>query len=428
MLQNTSTIVAKITSDTQSKGIGIGVTLAFNTIGIRAQNLFYDTVDALLGTGLADEQPAVVKASIEDSSVDAAGEVHLSAISDVRIDANIGNSVSSTTLALKEDAVTVSGSGVIALNKISTEVKAYIDGAPLVLAGDGDIRIDARDISDIVALVNAPATAIAVSAKKGTAVAIALSVARNEIRNNMAAYIRDAEDVTAVNGTVWISADERAVIDATSTATAIAVAASLKGSLAASGGGAIAVNLIQGQANAFIEDSSIIATGSVAGQGEVNLEAYHESGITALVKATAASVAVSGGTTPAVAIGFSLARNLIGWSEYGGATPIEVRAYIEDTNPADANLTNVLADRRVRLKADASSTIDATVAATTVAVAASTKGGFAAAAPGCGARTRWPAWSRPASTAPSSSRSTAATWKSRPPMRRASPPTPKPSR
>jgi hypothetical protein len=142
--QNTSTIVAQITSDTRSKGIGIGVTLAFNTIGIRAQNLFYDTVDALFGTGLADEQPAVVKAYVLNSSVNAAGEVHLSAISDARIDANIGNSVSSTTLALKEDAVTVSGSGVIALNKISTEVKAYIDGAPLVHSGDGDIRSTPR--------------------------------------------------------------------------------------------------------------------------------------------------------------------------------------------------------------------------------------------------------------------------------------------
>jgi hypothetical protein len=189
----------------------------------------------------------------------------------------------------------------------------------------------------------------------------------------MAAYIRDAEDVTATNGTVWISADETATIDATSTATAVAVAASLKGSLAASGGGAIAVNLILGEANAFIEDSSITATGSGVDQGEVNLEADHESEITALVKATAASVAVSGGTTPAVAIGFSLARNLIGWTEYGGSDPIEVQAYATDTQ--------ITAAKGITVSADSTAVIDATVSATSVAIAlsAGSGGGLSAA-------------------------------------------------
>ena len=48
----------------------------------------------------------------------------------------------------------------------------------------------------------------------------------------------------------------------------------------------------------------------------------------------ALAVAVGGsasGTTPAVAIGFSLARNLIGWTEYGGSDPLEVKATHVDT-------------------------------------------------------------------------------------------------
>jgi hypothetical protein len=55
------------------------------------------------------------------------------------------------------------------------------------------------------------------------------------------------------------------------------------------------------------------------------------------VQASALSGAVGfSGASPAVAIGFSLARNLIGWSEFGGSDPIEVRAYVNDTGDADA--------------------------------------------------------------------------------------------
>ena len=49
------------------------------------------------------------------------------------------------------------------------------------------------------------------------------------------------------------------------------------------------------------------------------------------MKALAVAVAACTGNTPAVAIGFSLARNLIGWEEYGGPDPLEVRAYATST-------------------------------------------------------------------------------------------------
>ena len=45
------------------RGQGGGCALAFNTIGWRSQNLLFNTIDALVGTGIGTEQPAPVKAT-----------------------------------------------------------------------------------------------------------------------------------------------------------------------------------------------------------------------------------------------------------------------------------------------------------------------------------------------------------------------------
>ena len=59
-----------------------------------------------------------------------------------------------------------------------------------------------------------------------------------------------------------------------------------------------------------------------ADQGAITISATNSSIISATVRALA--VAIGGGlsgTTPGIAIGFSIARNLIGWAEYGGVRP-----------------------------------------------------------------------------------------------------------
>ena len=89
----------------------------------------------------------------------------------------------------------------------------------------------------------------------------------------------------------------------------------------------------------------------------------------------ALSVAVAAGGSgfsPAVAIGFSLARNLIGWAEYGGSDPLELMAFA-----ADAKLTS---SRGIDFGSSSTASIDATVRATAVAVALSggTGGGLSA--------------------------------------------------
>jgi hypothetical protein len=121
--ENTSTITASTTSDTKSKGVSVGVTLAFNTIGIESQNLFFDTVDALFGAQIADLEPALTDAGIRNSDVEAAGAVRVSATSEATIEAEISNSSTSMAILATSPTTQVAIGAVIALNKLATEVR-----------------------------------------------------------------------------------------------------------------------------------------------------------------------------------------------------------------------------------------------------------------------------------------------------------------
>ena len=73
---------------------------------------------------------------------------------------------------------------------------------------------------------------------------VGLSASRNDIDNDMQAFLQNVTQVTATNGNVHVSSDEAATINATSRATAIQVAAGTQSSRSFGGGGATAVNSI----------------------------------------------------------------------------------------------------------------------------------------------------------------------------------------
>ena len=221
--QNTSTISAEITSDTRSKGVSIGVTLAFNTIGYQAQNILFDLVDSLFGTELADKLPAKVSAYIDNSEVVSAGALSLSAVSDAAIEAKILNSATSIAVA-PNDTWQISVGAVVALNKISTLVQAFIDDSASAVANDGDIVLAASDESVITSHVAVASLSLAVSTGYAGAVSVGVSISRNEIDNEVAAFVRDVDEVSSVDGSVRVLAGEVANIEATSTASAISPA------------------------------------------------------------------------------------------------------------------------------------------------------------------------------------------------------------
>src|SRR5690606_31947674 len=117
--------------------------------------------------------------------------------------------------------------------------------------------------------------------------------------------------------------------------------------------------------------------------GEVIVSAVNSAEIDALVRAIAVSGTLSfQGAAPAVAIGVSVARNLIGWEEFGGADPFQVRAYVGDLDTSDAFPTTIDAERGVSVTATSASRIDATVQAAAVAISMAPKTSLAGAGAG----------------------------------------------
>ncbi|MGN7612778.1 beta strand repeat-containing protein, partial [Magnetococcales bacterium HHB-1] len=309
---NTEAIKASISSKLKASGKSIGVVLAFNTMGWKDQNFLFDAVDALIGfgsTSIGDEDRAEVNAYAKDSTLNAAGGVSVTATMDAEIEARIVNSATSISANLTEDSTAISIAPVIALNKTSTDVAAYIENATTLKAATGDLTVKASDDSSIEAIAQATSIGIAASVKGSTAVTVGFSMAHNRIDNDVLAHITNAgssSNPVVVGNDLTISADRSAVIDSTTTATSVAVAAGMKNSPAVGGGGSIASNLINGGSQAYLKDSVMDVT------GDVSVTTANSSKIDANIRSVAVAVSVSGQKSVGVAVGISLARNIIG--------------------------------------------------------------------------------------------------------------------
>ena len=249
---NTSTIDATVSAHTTSKGVSVGVTLAFNSIGWDSQNILFNLADALFGTSIGTERPATTIAAVRRTTLSAAGAIGVTARSAATIAATVETSATAIKATIAEGATSVGVGAVVAMNKVSADVQALIEDTASAVARAGDLAVLASNTASVTSLVDAPSIAVAASADDATGVTVGLSVSRNEIESTMGATIRNVAAATATGGNVLVSTVENATIDATSTASAITVAVSLTSSLAFSGGGATAVNSIKGTANALI--------------------------------------------------------------------------------------------------------------------------------------------------------------------------------
>ncbi|MFZ0530399.1 MAG: hypothetical protein WAL91_07680, partial [Propionicimonas sp.] len=271
--------------------------------------------------------------------------------------------------------VSVAIDPVIAMNKVATSTQALIKDSPVVtgtpsIVAGGSLTVAAGDTATITSTVSAPAIAVAVDAgtnpskdKGAIAVTVAISVSRNDIRTATDAAIMNVPSVRA-GGVITVSASEAASIHATSTAAAVSVSASTTGQATSfSGGGATAVNLIAGHTIAKIADTGLVQTTG----GSIAITATNSSAIAATIAAVSAALSLSlksDKMTAGVAIGVSIARNLIGWYEWAGANPIAVKAQAVDTS--------LKAATGITISAASTAVIDAFVLAASVAIAAST--------------------------------------------------------
>ncbi|MFA6776746.1 MAG: hypothetical protein WCR76_10845, partial [Sphaerochaetaceae bacterium] len=287
-----------------SNGVGasIGLSFAMNQIG-------WD--------GLT-ETPSEVQAYISNSRVNASGNLSLSADGNEKIDA-ITLAGSAAVAVGGSAGVGVSGAGVTSINRISTNIGAYIDGdqaAGSAVAGiDATaVTLTAKDTSAINSIAGAASVAAAFGGSEGVAVSIGVALAENHIGNQIDAYIANvAMPTTDSVGNITVRAENSAVINAVCAAASIAMSGGGSAGVAVSGAGAVADNTILTSTEAYVNNSTLVSSGSI------DLEALSTSEINAVV--VAASAAASGGGTAGVgaSVGASLVRNLIGWDASSAA-------------------------------------------------------------------------------------------------------------
>ena len=195
------------------------------------------------------------------------------------------------------------GAGVSTTNKISAQVKAYIDGDITTGISATSITVKAQDVSTITSNAGAAALAISFSGGASVSVSVAATVASNSVGNTVEAYIQNAGTaIRATAGAILLQAQESSSI--TSLAIAASAAAAISpASLAVSGSGVQASNTLSNDVEAFIANSNGGATAS----GSVTVSAMD----TATVDAEIDSASVAAGVV-GIAVGESQSFNTIG--------------------------------------------------------------------------------------------------------------------
>ncbi|MFB3078361.1 MAG: hypothetical protein ACE1Y4_10175, partial [Lysobacterales bacterium] len=275
-------------------GVAIGASVARNLIGYE-----WDF----------SSSPVEVRAYVEDSSINATGELKQTALAN--------QTINSAVLAFSvgiggagKVGVGVAGSGVLSENWIGVDVESSINGDGATGTGieATTITLIADDTSTISAFAGAAAVAASFAGSTAVSVAIGVSLAHNTISSSVQAFIRNADStVKSRVGDIILGASSKDTINAVSAAAAIALAFSGKTAVGVSGAGAEATNIILTKTNAFIENSVLISA------AKVDLDALNSSEINAIIAAASFSLAIGGNTGVGASIGLAIARNLIGW-------------------------------------------------------------------------------------------------------------------
>ena len=312
---DSSSINASILATSASVGGG-GIAGVGASIGASVANNYIGWINS------STPQAAQVQAYIENSRVTAVGALGLSASSTATINA----SVLSGSVALAGGAaagVGVSGAGSSTVNKVRTLIQSYIDGTSTTTS-TGSVSLSATDASTITATAGSASLAASFGAA-GVSVSVGLSLADNEISNQIAAYISNTLplSVNTTSGDITLTATDQATITAASKAASAAVGAGFAG-VSFSGAGANADNVILTTTNAYVINSQLNSAGNVS------LTATDTSTLTAHVYALSAA-AGGGAVGVGVAIGSSTAQNLIGQTLSGTSQPAQVQAYIESS-------------------------------------------------------------------------------------------------
>lgn len=227
-------------------------------------------------------------------------------------DSKIYNTSGAMALNLSAEGNNKALAGSFMWNSITAENDAYIDGATLTLTGDEkegtdqSLLVEAANKEDILNIAMSGS-----GARSGSAGAGQVSV--NWIDNTNNAYVRNST----------INADEAVTIHADNGETinsytgAVAIAGGGNGSAV---GASIAVNLVDGESNAYMENSSMGETKENTRGGDLSVTAEDTSKLTSIVASGA-------GTTGKFAGAFSASGNDV---------DITTKAYVDTAKAINA--------------------------------------------------------------------------------------------
>lgn len=320
---NAGTITAENKGAATGEGTAVGVSLAFNSIGWQAQNILFSSLDAILGTSIGNEDPALATVTLTDSTLTAGGDLAVSAENTQTITA---------TLAAAAASGAAAAAGIL-LSSNMVSARTRVTQSNTTLTSGGNLALLATEAATVEATVE-----LAVA---GATVAAGGLAARNDLRSDVDLTV--SASTLAADGDMDIAARAAGTITATlsgefkmapkeeeegaeAAPADDAAAGEEDGGLAI--GGHIANNLILVDVAATITGSDLTAGG--------NLTALARSSgdITAENKATVSST----GTT----VGLTLAFNSVGWQAQNilfGAIDALLGTSIGNEQPAQAVLT-----------------------------------------------------------------------------------------
>ncbi|HEV3341569.1 MAG TPA: hypothetical protein VG125_14480, partial [Pirellulales bacterium] len=265
-------------------------------VNLQTQDYFDPSVWQQLNLSSA---PAETEAYVQNSSIAAGGDLTATATASQTITATVV-AASAAIAGGAKGGVGLSGAGANSTNKISMQVDAFIDGNGATGVQAADIALTSHDTSLIKAVTVGASLAGAFGGNGGVAISIGVSLATDEIDNQVEALIENAPKVVSM-GTITLDAQEQSGIHAVAVAASVGVGLSGKTGVAVSGAGANATNVILTKTNALIQNSSVTS------HGNVDITANASSAIppaslsvpstyTSLTKTTAAGASTPGGS------------------------------------------------------------------------------------------------------------------------------------
>ncbi|MCU0963385.1 MAG: hypothetical protein MUF48_25115, partial [Pirellulaceae bacterium] len=197
-----------------------------------------------------------------------------------------------------------SGSGNTIANTIKAEIR---NNSTVTTTGAGSVTLSATDTSKIIADAGGYGVALAGGQGAGTALTAGVSIAINDIQNEVSATV-SSSTITAA-GNVGLTATSTATIDAWTLAVAVGAAGGQGAGFSFAGAGSGSGNAIQNTIKAEIRNNSNVTT---TGAGSVTLSATD----TSKIFADAGGVGVAGaggeGGGTSISAGISIAENELG--------------------------------------------------------------------------------------------------------------------